>query len=75
MDVCSSVKEINSLLAEINRLLSKGMLNIYLKVTIKKKWHTQNFNFLGFKSLSPGQFLGSFNSHRYQWIFKLFVAT
>ena len=30
MDIFSSVKE-------INRLLSKGMLNIYLKVTIEKK--------------------------------------
>ena len=31
---------------EINRLLSKGMLNIYLKVTIVKNWHSQNFDFL-----------------------------
>ena len=30
MDIFSSIKE-------INRLLSKGMLNIYLKVTIEKK--------------------------------------
>ena len=32
-----STKEINGLLKEINRLLSKGMSNIYLKVTIEKK--------------------------------------
>ena len=32
----SSIKEINRLLKGINRLLSKGMPNIYLKVTIEK---------------------------------------
>ena len=37
MDVSSSVKEIYRLLKEINRLLSKGMLDIYLKITIEKK--------------------------------------
>ena len=36
------------------------MSNIYFKVTIEKKWHIQNFNFLNFKSSSPGQFLESF---------------
>ena len=36
---------------------------------------SQNFNFLGLKNLSPGQFLGSSNSNRYQWILKLLVAT
>ena len=30
----------------INRLISKGMSNIYLKVTIKKNWRSQNFEFL-----------------------------
>ena len=45
------LKKINRLLKEINRLLSKGMSNIYLKVTIKKKWHTQNFDFSKFKKL------------------------
>ena len=33
---------INMLRKETNRLLSKGMSNTYLKVTIEKKWHTQN---------------------------------
>ena len=33
----SSVKEINRLLKQINRLLSKGISNIYLKVTMEKK--------------------------------------
>ena len=33
----NSVKEINRLKKEINRLLSKGMSNIYLKITIEKK--------------------------------------
>ena len=55
----SLIKEINRLLQKINRLLSKGMSNIYLEVTIKKKQDTQNFDFLSLKSSSPGQFLGS----------------
>ena len=33
----TSVKEINRLLKEINRLLSKGMTNIYLELIIEKK--------------------------------------
>ena len=33
----NSIKEINRLRKEINRLLSKGMSNIYLKVTIEEK--------------------------------------
>ena len=41
---------------EINRLLSKGMSNIYLKVTIET---FSNFDFLGLKNLSPGQFWGA----------------
>ena len=35
MDV-NSVKEINRLRKEINRLFSKGMSNIYLKFQLKK---------------------------------------
>ena len=35
--IFSSVKEINRLLKEMLRLLSKGMSNIYLKATIGKK--------------------------------------
>ena len=72
MDVLNSIKKTNRLLKEIERLL---MSSIYLKVTIEKKWHTQNFNFLSLKTLSPGQFLGSSNSRRYHWIFELIVAT
>ena len=52
----NSVKEINRLRKEMNRLLSKGMSNIYLKVTIQKKHgRSQNFDFLGLENLSPGQ--------------------
>ena len=32
-----SVKEINRLLKETNRLLSKGTSNVYLNLTIEKK--------------------------------------
>ena len=51
------------------------MPHIYLKVTIEKNGHSQNFDFASLKSLSPGQLLGSSNSHRYYWILKLLVAT
>ena len=71
----NSVKEINRLRKERNRLISKGMSNIYLKVIIEENWHSQNFDFLSLKNLSPGQFLRSFNSRRYHWILKLCVAT
>ena len=71
----ASVKEINRLWKEIYGLLSKGISNIYLKVTIEKKWRTQNFDFLNLKSSSSGEFLASSNSRRYHWILKLLVAT
>ena len=35
----------NRLSKETNGLLSKGMSSIYLKVTVDKKWHTQNLIF------------------------------
>ena len=60
----NSVKEINKLRKEINKLLNKGMSNIYLNVTIEKNWRSQNFDFLSLKNLSPGQFWGSSNSGR-----------
>ena len=53
-------KEINRLRKETNRLLSKGMSNICLKVTIEKNWRSQNFDFLSLKNLLSGQFLGKF---------------
>ena len=59
---------------ERNSLLSKGMSNVYLKVTTEKKRRTRNFDFLSLKSLSSGHFLGSCNSHRYHSIFKLLVC-
>ena len=36
MDAFNSIKEINRLRKEMNRLLRKGMSNIYLKITIAK---------------------------------------
>ena len=47
---CSTLNEINRLWKEFNRLLIKGISNIHLKITIEKKWHTQNFDFLSLKS-------------------------
>ena len=45
----------------INRLLSKRMSNIYLKITIGENGRSQNFSFLNFKNLSPSQFWLSSN--------------
>ena len=50
----NQIKEINGLSKEIIKLLRNGMSNIYLKVTMKKKWRSQNFDFLCLKNLSPG---------------------
>ena len=50
------VKEINRLRKEINRLLSTEMSIVCLKVTIEKKWRSENFPFLGLKNLSPCHF-------------------
>ena len=49
------------------------MSNIYAKLL--RKTESQNFDFLNLENLSPGQFLGSFNSSRYHWILILYVAT
>ena len=54
---------------EINRLISKGMLYIYLKVTNEKNWRSQNFDFPSLKNSSSNQFLRS--SRRHHWILKL----
>ena len=48
---------------ERNRLSSNGMSNIYLKVTIEKKWRTQIFNFVSLKGSSPALFLGEAPTH------------
>ena len=65
---CAVVKK------KINKLLSKEMSNIYLKVTIEKKRWAQVFDFICLKYSPAGKFMGSSNSRRYHWIFKLFVA-
>ena len=44
------------------------MRNIYLKVTIENNFRIRT---LSLKDLSPGQFLGSWNSPRYHWILNL----
>ena len=60
---------------DMNRLISKAMSIIYLKVTIEKKWRSRNFDFLSLKNLTLGQFLESSNSRRYNWVLKPLVAT
>ena len=53
----NSIIEINRLRKEIDRLLSKGMSNVYLKATIEKNWGSQDF--LSLKQSSPGKFWGA----------------
>ena len=69
----------NRLRKGTDRLLSKGILKSnkkeYLKVTVEENWCSQNFDFLSFKNLLSGQFLGSSNSRRYHYFLKLLVAT
>ena len=58
----NSIKEINRLRKDINRLLSKGMSNIYLKLLLRKtfsKKGSQNFDIVSLKNLSPVQFWGA----------------
>ena len=50
------IKEINRLRKQVNRLLSKGMSNICLKVLLRR---SQNFDFQGLKNLSLAQFWGA----------------
>ena len=40
----SPIKEINNLLKDINKLLSRGISNVYLKVIIEKKWYNLKLN-------------------------------
>ena len=51
------------------------MSNIYLEVTIEKKWRFQIFDFLNLKNSFPGQYLGTSYSRSYYKILKLLVAT
>ena len=56
----NSIKEIDRLRKKRNRLLSKGMSNIYLKFTNEEKnGRSQNFDLLGLKNLSPSPILGA----------------
>ena len=57
-----SIKEIIRSRKEINRLLSKGMRNIYLKVTVET---FSKLGFSGFKIFFTGSVFESSNSRRY----------
>ena len=50
----NSIKEINRLRNEVNRLLSKGMSNIYFKKLLFRKTDILNIDFLRLKNLLPG---------------------
>ena len=56
------VKEINRLRQEIERLLRKGMSNIYLKIAIER---FSKLRFFGFEEFVTRSVLGSSNSRRY----------
>ena len=56
------VKEINRLRQEIERLLRKGMSNIYLKIAIER---FSKLRFSGFEEFVTRSVLGSSNSRRY----------
>ena len=71
-NVFHSMKEINRLRRETNRFLSKGMLNIYWKVTIDT---FSKLPLSGFKKFGTRSVLWSSNSCRYHWILKLLVVT
>ena len=60
----------------MNRLISKGVPNIYLKVTIEKNWRSQNFDFLSLKICILNLITDITNRYinRY-WILILLVAT
>ena len=55
----NSIKEINRLRKEINILLSRGMSNVYLKITIEKNLRSQNFDFLSLNNFSQVSFRGA----------------
>ena len=71
-NVFNSVREINRLRKEINRLLSKGMSNFYVKVTIEL---FSKLRFSGLKKFVARSVSGSSNSWRYHLILKFQVAT
>ena len=48
-----------SSIKEINRLISKGMSNISLEVTIEKNW-SQNFDYLSLKQFVSTSNFGEF---------------
>ena len=58
----NSVNEINRLRKEMNRLLSKGISNIYLKVTIET---FSKLRFFGFKKFVTSSVFVNANSRRY----------
>ena len=59
-NVFNPIKEINRFRKEINTLLSKGMSNICLRVTLKKNWRSQNFDFLSLKKFITRSVFGDF---------------
>ena len=59
----------------INRLISKGMTNIYLKVTIEKKLTFSKLRFSKFKIVVSRSVFGELKLMQISLNFELFVTT
>ena len=68
----NSIKEINRLKKELNRLLSKGMSNIYLKVTIET---FSKLRLQGFEKFVTGSVFGELQLMKISLSLKLLVGT
>ena len=67
----NSIKEINTLRNKTNRLLSKGMSNIYLKVTIEK---FSKLRFSEFKKFATRSVFGELQLTQVSLHFKTFCC-
>ena len=68
----NSIKEINRLKKELNRLLSKGMSNIFLKVTIET---FSKLRLQGFEKFVTGSVFGELQLMKISLSLKLLVGT
>ena len=70
-----SIKEMNRLRKEMNKLLSKKKVKYLLKGYYFEKLMFSKLWFSKFKKFATRSVLGSSNSRRYHWTLKLLVAT
>ena len=60
----TSIKDINRLRKELNRLLSKGIIRLRKENRLLSKGMSSIYLKISLKNVSPGQFSGSSNSNR-----------